>query len=264
LQVGFLPLAKDLTQAPVRIRQKPGSSRFARPLLSGVAIGPPGSDVLLNADASPYLDGAGQRWCADYGLQGTSNPIASTSNISGTKEDGLYRTARSGAAFGYSLPLPDGTYDVILHAAELVHDTPGQRVFDVSLEGVSVLQDIDLVALVGKEFAWTSPAVRVVVTGGRLEIDLAGSTGEALVAAVEVRSMALVGDDADQLDFGAVGVGSVGQLTLQVTNTGLAPAKVTYLNFVLDGTGYGSGRDFAVRMDNVNYWGGGCLNGLRG
>ena len=261
LQVEFLPLAKDLTQAFARIRQRPGSRGYARPLLSGIAIGPPGADVLLNADTFEHLDGGGQRWCADYGLQGTSNPVSSTANISGTPEDDLYRTARSGAAFGYSLPLPDGTYDVIIHAAELVHDNPGERVFDVAMEGSSVLQGIDLVALVGKEFAWRSPVKRVVVDGGSLGLDFVGTVGEALVAAVEVRSMALVDGDADQLDFGAVDVSSVAQLTLLVTNSGLAPAKVTNLDFVLDGTGYGSGRDFVVRVDNVNYWGGDVTTG---
>ena len=261
LQVAFQPLAKDLTQATVRVRQRPGSDRFARPIMRGVAIGLPGADVLLNANGIAYLDGNGERWCQDYGLRGSSNPVSSTENISGTREDGLYRTARSGVSFGYSLSLPDGTYDVSLHAAELVHDLPGQRVFDVFMEGAPVLQGVDLVALVGKEFAWRSPTSRVVVSGGSLELDFAGTVGEAVVAAIEVRSMALVDDDAGQLDFGPVDVGSVAQLTLLVTNLGLAPAKVTQLDFILDGSSYGSGRDFAVRMDNVNYWGGDVSTG---
>ncbi|HIK59973.1 MAG TPA: choice-of-anchor D domain-containing protein [Planctomycetes bacterium] len=261
LQVAFLPLAKDLTQADVRIRQKPGSQKFARPVLRGIALGPPGADILLNAADQAYLDGGGQRWCADYGLLGTSNPVSSLAGISGTLEDDLYRTARSGAAFGYSLPLPDGTYDVIIHAAELVHESPGQRVFDVIIDGSPLLSGIDLVDLVGKEFAWWSPVKRVVVAGGSLKLDFVGTVGKALVAAVEIRSMALVDDDADQLDFGAVDVGSVAQLTLLLTNSGLAPAKVTNLDFVLDGTGYGSGRDFVVRVDNVNYWGGDVSTG---
>ena len=261
LQVAFIPLAKGTLEVEVRVRQKPGDSRFARPIFRGIAIGPPGADVLMNADVKAYLDGIGQRWCADYGLSGVSTPVTSTANISGTQEDGLYRSARSGANFGYSLALPDGTYDVVVHAAELVYGSPLQRVFDVAMEGVTRLQGIDLVALKGKEYAWQSPASRVVVSGGSLEIDFVGTLGEALVAAVEVRSMALVGDDGDKLDFGSVDVGSVSQLTLLVTNSGLAPAKITQLDFLMGGTSYGSGRDFVVRVDNVNYWGGDASTG---
>jgi hypothetical protein len=256
LQVSFLPLDKDLTQVAARVRQKPGGNTLPRPVLRGVALGPPTADVLMNADTSAFTDGSGERWCADYGLLGTSNPITTTAGIGGTTDDGLYRTAREGVAFGYSLPLPDGIYDVNVHAAELVYANPGQRVFDVAMEGTALLQGIDLVALVGKEFAWRSPTQRVVVSGGSLQLDFTGSSGEALVAAIEVRSMALVDDDADQLDFGVVAVGSVAQLTLLLTNSGLAPAKVTGLDFVLDGSSYGSGRDFMARVDSVDYWGG--------
>jgi len=256
LQVSFDPVDKDLTEVSARIRQIPGDRRLPKPVFRGVALGQPTADVLINAHSQAYVALDAQRWCADYGLVGNSNPITTNSNIKGTQDDDLYRTARSGAAFGYTLPLPDGTYDIVLHAAELVYTGAGQRVFDVAMEGTPQLQGIDLFALKGFERAWSSDPRRVVVSGGSLELDFTATTAEALVAAVEVRSMALVSDDASLLDFGAVDVGSAVQLTLLLTNSGLAPAKVQQLDFVIDGSGYGSGRDFLARVNSVNYWGG--------
>ncbi|MBJ7879595.1 PKD domain-containing protein [Gelidibacter salicanalis] len=69
--------------------------------------------------------------------------------IAETTDDALYQTERYGA-FTYEVPVPvAGAYDIRLHFAELYFGVgrsggPGSRVFNVSIEGVPVLTDFDI------------------------------------------------------------------------------------------------------------------------
>jgi len=71
--------------------------------------------------------------------------------IAGTDNDALYQSERYGD-LTYSIPVVemDRTYVVAMHFAELYHTTAGQRIFDVMLEGETVLKDLDLVAQLGE------------------------------------------------------------------------------------------------------------------
>ncbi|MBK3403055.1 hemolysin, partial [Methylorubrum rhodesianum] len=78
--------------------------------------------------------------------------------IDGTGGNGLqsaftntvYQTERYGN-FSYAIPVASTTqaYTVELRFGELWWSNPGQRVFDVSLEGQTVLNDLDIVAQTG-------------------------------------------------------------------------------------------------------------------
>jgi hypothetical protein len=73
-------------------------------------------------------------------------------DIAGTVDDGLYQSERwADTPFTYEIPLPDGTFNVSLYFAELYSkaQAPNKRVFDVTIEGVTLLDDLDIFQEVG-------------------------------------------------------------------------------------------------------------------
>ena len=74
--------------------------------------------------------------------------------------------------FGYHIPVPNGTYAVTLQFVEGSIDRARGRVFDVSVQGRKVLEDFDIFARAGKFRAVDHRVENVVVSDGRLVIDL--------------------------------------------------------------------------------------------
>lgn len=115
--------------------------------------------------------------------------------IAGTDNDALYRTERSSTAdngsFSYVLPVTSGKYSVVLHFAELYWAAPGQRVFDVALEGALALDDYDIVKKTGGKNIATTETFLVTVTDGKLDLHLSalaeeGGVNRPKISAIEV------------------------------------------------------------------------------
>ncbi|GGZ70295.1 malectin domain-containing carbohydrate-binding protein [Algibacter mikhailovii] len=90
----------------------------------------------------------------------------------------LYQSERSSddSVFNYNIPLPDGTYEITLHFAEIYWGATGgasadigKRVFDVEIEGDSVLNNFDLNNEIGPETAITK-TFKVKVFDGELNM----------------------------------------------------------------------------------------------
>lgn len=60
--------------------------------------------------------------------------------------DPLYQTENWGKDLSFAVTLENGTYDVTLNFAEIFHDSKGLRVFDVAVQGETVLWDFDIYA----------------------------------------------------------------------------------------------------------------------
>lgn len=99
--------------------------------------------------------------------------------IAATTDDALYRTDRyCERYFSYHIPLDNGPYRVELHFAEIWFGTnrtnlTGPRVFDVSMEGVPVLDDFNPAAAAGLSLAAVVASHDVSLADGVLDIDLA-------------------------------------------------------------------------------------------
>jgi len=122
----------------------------------------------------------------------SSRTGANSGPIAGTTDDALYQTERFEGAFGYSLRVPNGTYQVVLHFAELYWTQPGQRIFDVRAENQLVLDNYDILRKVAP-FTATTETFTVVVTDGVLNLDLSalqsdGGRDAAKLSALEVLS----------------------------------------------------------------------------
>jgi malectin (di-glucose binding ER protein) len=140
--------------------------------------------ILINCGGTTYLDSAGQLWSADMDFVGGST--ASTAHsITGTSDPTLYQTERYGPTLTYNIPVVNDTYTVTLHFAEIYFNGPGQRVFDVSIEGQTVLQDFDIWAVAG-QFAALQRTFVVTVTDGVLNIVGTASVNNAKFSAIQV------------------------------------------------------------------------------
>ncbi|HEX8426406.1 malectin domain-containing carbohydrate-binding protein [Hymenobacter sp.] len=138
----------------------------------------------INAGGEALTTSRGAFAADQYAIAGS--PYAQNVTISGTADPALYQSERNGT-FGYSFPVANGAYTVVLHFAEIYWPQPGQRVFDVAVEGVTRLDNYDIVAKVGPRTA-TTETLPVTVTDGALDLTFAASVDQAKVSAIEIMS----------------------------------------------------------------------------
>lgn len=145
--------------------------------------------------ADDYIDVSGNTWDADRDFTGGFDFFSTEDPILNTNDPALYQTERHGT-FSYALPVPDGTYTVRLHFAEIFHQSIGQRVFDVAINGTVVENDLDIYALVGHDFALVRSHGTTATSGTGIAITFTPSVDTAKVSAIEVISSEPAGDSA--------------------------------------------------------------------
>ncbi len=102
--------------------------------------------------------------------------------VAGASDQRLYMTYRSGQ-FAYELVLPDGDYVLTLRFTEPVTDQlPGKRVFDVLVQGSTLLKDIDLVTAAGGSLKALERVVPVQVKNGMLRMEFVPKAGEPIIS----------------------------------------------------------------------------------
>lgn len=168
----------------------------------------------INCGGDAYTDSFGQTWAADdttychswaQDFEGLSPYLASQGvtydPIRGTRDWKLFQSYRYGRhRLNYHFPLPDGKYTVELYFTEPWHgtgggagtDCEGLRIFDVAINGTTVIDDLDLWAEVGHDAAYKQ-SVEVEVKGGELRIDFPEvKAGQAILSAIAIASKAPV------------------------------------------------------------------------
>ncbi len=158
------------------------------------------STLRVNCGGPQYTAGNGKVFRADqmyapgsWGFADTSsNDVYNTiAAISGTPDPALYQAQRMKVDLTYRFDLPNGTYDVILHFAEVQDNEAGRRVMDVLAESNLVLDDFDIwVVAGGKNIAITRVISGVSVNDGQLTLNLIRSVSTVkrrpAIAAIEV------------------------------------------------------------------------------
>jgi fibronectin type 3 domain-containing protein len=104
----------------------------------------------VNAGGNAIAPYVADEFSTGGGEAGTGNSI-STSAVVSPAPQAVYQTERNGGSFTYVFPdlNPGTSYLVRLHFAEFYWTLPGQRVFNVSINGTPVLQNFDIVATAG-------------------------------------------------------------------------------------------------------------------
>ncbi len=151
---------------------------------------PPGpfQGTLINAGGPVYTDTAGSVWQADHaytpggwGYYGSGGNWADYSgkDIQPTLDDPLFRTQRwwlptaNTVVGGYKIDVPNGVYDIALRFVEAYAWSSDQRMFDVRIEGETVLSNLDLFAQFGRYMAHEFLFQRT-ITDGQIDISFAG------------------------------------------------------------------------------------------
>lgn len=116
---------------------------------------------------------ADQPWSADVEFGYVGGVALSKPDfwlINGTDEEPIYRTIRQKWQEYRVRNVPNGTYLVTLHFAELFTHGPELTVFDVSIEGQPVLNDFDPFAEVGVDYA-LQRSFSITVSDGELTLN---------------------------------------------------------------------------------------------
>lgn len=163
-------------------------------------VSEPSDPIRINSGGGDISAG-GHVFMADTFFRGEGESFTnpSVAEIAATDDDELYLTERVTIAgqnqFGYDIPVNDGMYTVNLHFAEIWWgapdggvDGPGNRVFDVSIEGDVRLMDFDINREVGTTTAIVQTFM-VEVRDGRLNIDFSANIDRPKISALEVIGM---------------------------------------------------------------------------
>lgn len=142
-------------------------------------------NVNINTGGMNYIANGGEIYEADKDFTGGGTFVAEVA-IANTLDDTLYHSERTAAGgFGYSIPVANNQYKVLLHFAEIFHTTPGNRVMDVSLEGNLVLDDYDIVADVGA-FTAVTKEFTINITDGYIDLNFSASVDQPKISAIQI------------------------------------------------------------------------------
>jgi hypothetical protein len=148
----------------------------------------------VNCGGADYTDGGGNLWSADqayapggWGHAGVVTLVpAGSGKCDSVTEAGLFNAYTLSEFVSYIFDdVTNGQYEVTLLFVEPQATGPGQRVFDVAIEGDLVLNDLDLYSQVGKCAAY-SRSFAVDVTDNQLIVDLAPEVGDTIISGVGV------------------------------------------------------------------------------
>ncbi len=136
----------------------------------------PGESFALNAGGSTVTVGD-QLYYTDaaYTPEGMLRHYAGV-EIEKTEADILFTDERY-ERFAYTLPVHNGWYNLTLRFAELFFNEPGQRQFNVLVEGQKVIEALDIYSLVGRNTALDS-TFGVEVVDGELNIEFQAIAGK--------------------------------------------------------------------------------------
>jgi len=147
------------------------------------------SHIRVHAGGTALVDAAGNSWSADNSYSGGSPWIVSQ-NIANTATPALYQSCRYGYAFSYQFSVANGPYNVVLKFAEVSQSGPGQRVFNVAINGVTVLSNFDIFAAAGGPLIAIDRSFPVTVTNGQITIQFSsGPANSPMINAIDIQPL---------------------------------------------------------------------------
>lgn len=181
--------APPTSSTPTTPSTSPTSSTTttSEPLTTPTA--PPLSEFVVRTSAQPTAvqDVAGHTWSSRAGFIGATkfNSTYVGQDVAGTTDDPLYQVTAFDFG-GFSTPVPaQGRYTVTVLMMEPYFQAKGQRVFDITAEGKTVIADIDIHKAVGIGTAYQRSVV-VPVRDGQLDLGFVRKIDLPLVSAIKV------------------------------------------------------------------------------
>jgi len=149
-------------------------------------------EILPGVRAEPYRSGV--RYdvlvAANRFVTPPESSVDQSTEIKGTEDPGLYRSIHYGTPenFDYTFAgLRKGNVKVTLKFAEIFRDAPGIRVFDMALNGTTMLKDFDVFKLAGGKYIALDTSFVVPAPGGSVRLTVPRvAQGSARICAIKV------------------------------------------------------------------------------
>lgn len=219
----------------------------------------------VNCGGGQFTDATGRIWLTDQGYAGgnaTNHPALGSSN----PHAALFETSRAqpegGAlSYGFSVPQP-GRYAVRMHFRDTQSTAPGQRVFDVFVEGERKVANLDIFQRAGGAGNSYATEVYADVYDGFATINFGRVLGDPSISGIEVLYVGSENVTAtpELLQWPNARPGQPTEpLQFLVTNTGAIPTRVDSATFeLLQGDGrnfrlYYNGSELRGGTDDVTY-----------
>ena len=134
---------------------------------------------------------------ADFsaGNEFSSTATITTSGVANAAPAAVYQDVRWNASFNYTLPglTPGASYVVRLHFVELSFTVGGQRVFNVAINGTTVLSNFDICAQAGQNHALVEQFIATANSSGQIVVAFTqGSADNPSIAGIEVWTPAAI------------------------------------------------------------------------
>ncbi len=152
----------------------------------------PVTEVRINCGGPDYVDNNAKLWQADFDFIG-GKAWSTGHEISSTEDDPLYQSERygqNGSAVQYNINMSNGNYVVKLLFAENWMSSIESRVFNVAINGTTVLNNYDIFMEAGQYVA-TSKSFQITVDNGILNLSFNPVIQNAKVNAIEVISVSM-------------------------------------------------------------------------
>jgi Malectin domain len=138
------------------------------------------AQIRVTTSTTAYKDSQGNTWSPDTttakgGLYGTVATHAIANALPSASDQPLYQPQRYGI-FTETFPVTNGTYSVTLKFAETFMNKAGERVFNVTINGTTVLSAFDVFAAAGGEYIAVDKTFPVVVTTGSIVVGFPAAT----------------------------------------------------------------------------------------
>lgn len=143
----------------------------------------PTNTIAINAGGGSFTAADGTAYAADIFYVG-GNTFTTGASITNTNSGAVYQAERFGN-FTYAIPVLNGDYKLTLQFAEIYWDGPGQRIFDVLLEGIERISNLDIYAVAGKNTAYDIE-LPVKVTDGLLNLEFRTDVDSAKLSALKL------------------------------------------------------------------------------
>ena len=120
-------------------------------------LSPSNVEIAINCGGPEFRTKSGITYQKDrYFIGGEASDFGMNSEIKNTKDKDIYQTERwSTEDLIYEIPIEkEGKYVLILKFSEVYFNSKGEKIFDFKIGGLTVLQDIDIYAKVGKNRAY--------------------------------------------------------------------------------------------------------------
>jgi hypothetical protein len=124
---------------------------------------------IVSGTTTPYTDSHGNLWVADEDFNVGSQAGLISNPITGTPDPRLFQNERyslnDSPAMLYTIPAPAGTYTLNLYFSENYVTGPGLRLFNIRVNGTTVLTNFDIFATAGARFAAVIKTFALTSTG---------------------------------------------------------------------------------------------------